>query len=346
MSPSHRGLITLGAALVLSVVSFEAVAASTGPYTHPFFEVVSRSRSYGCVTSTASAFTGYNADGTYYNCAYFHGGIDFRLSYDPVVATRGGTVVDVEEDHPNNPGSDCPTGSPPANFIMIKHASGQYSRYLHLTTNGAEVIVGQIVSAGQRIGVSGNSGISCGAHLHYTYTSSETSVAAQYTYNPDGKWTIGTLGRIPWLGDYVGQKSGTPALGTLDVCYGQTATYWVKFKNLGGRAWPWVNDFYSRGKVALYSTTSTGKVAFASQFQASDWETSSRVTPADTASVAPDGTGTFSFGVKGGGAAGQTTTLYLNLAALGLGKDLVNYWFIYPEQVSVSIFVIPSQACP
>jgi len=330
--------LIVGLALALSVIPLGTVAASTGPYTLPFWDSVTRSRSYGCVSGTASAWTGVNADGTSYDCAHFHSGIDFRLSYDPVVSSRAGTVIAVVESNPNNPGSDCPVGSPPANFVMIDHGNGQFSRYLHLTTNGASVSINEHVSAGQRVGTSGNSGISCGAHLHYTLTNSSTSIANSHTFNPDGKWTTSS-GRVPWSTDFVSQSSGTAVLGTADVCYGETATYWVKFKNLGGRKWSTSNDSDGNGRTVLYSTTSTGTDSLPSQLQASDWETTARVTAADQASVAPDGAGSFTFGIKGNGTQGQTYTLYLNLDAYHL------HWFRYNDQVRVSVFIVPHQGC-
>jgi hypothetical protein len=313
------------------------VAAATGAYTLPSWDNAARSRGYGCVSDTSEPWAGINADGTSYDCAHFHGGIDFRLSYDPVVSARAGVVVTTIDTNPDNPGSVCVTNRP-ANIIVIDHGGGQYSAYLHLTQDGSDVVVGQNVSAGQLIATSGNSGFTCGAHLHYMLSNSPTSLSAPHTFNPDGKWTTAS-GRAPWLDDFVAQQSGTAALGNLDVCYGQTATYWVKFKNLGGRTWPWVNDLYNRGKVVLYSTSSTGQAALVSQLQASDWETASRVTPADTPSVAPDGTGTFTFGVQGNGTEGQSYTLYVNLDAFGL------HWFKYNDQVRVSVFVVPHQGC-
>lgn len=338
MSRSHRGLFIVGIALALSVIPFESVAASTGPYTYPFFDSVGRSRSYGCVSGTASAWTGVNADGTAYSCAAFHSGIDFKLGYDPVVASRAGTVIAVAETNPNNPGSACPAGSPPANFIMIDHGGGRYSRYLHLTTNGASVVVNDHVSAGQKIGTSGNSGFSCGAHLHYTLTNSATSVANSRTFDPDGKWTTSS-GRVPWSTDFVSQLSGNAVLGAVDICYGETATYWVKFQNKGGRTWSTSNDADGNGRTVLYSTASSGTSAFASQFEASDWETSARVTAADQASVVPDGSGTFTFGLEGNGSPGQSYTVYFNLDAYNL------HWFKYNDQVRVSIFIVPHQGC-
>lgn len=48
---------------------------------------------------------------------------------------------------------------------MIRHADATVARYIHLTTNGALVVVGDTVLQGQRVGLSGNSGASTGPHL-------------------------------------------------------------------------------------------------------------------------------------------------------------------------------------
>ncbi len=51
------------------------------------------------------------------------------------------------------------------NFVMIKHDNGLYTAYGHLS--GFNVNVGQRVSRGQQIAISGSTGISTGPHLHF-----------------------------------------------------------------------------------------------------------------------------------------------------------------------------------
>ncbi len=51
------------------------------------------------------------------------------------------------------------------NQILLQHADGSQTRYGHLSQIG--VLVGQTVSAGQRIGAVGNTGVSTGSHLHF-----------------------------------------------------------------------------------------------------------------------------------------------------------------------------------
>ena len=82
-------------------------------------------------------------------------GIDIEAPYVPVAAARSGQVVFVGGD------SCCSYGL----YIIIRH-DGQYeTRYAHLSR--FTVQLGQWVDAGQQIGVSGSSGRSTGAHLHF-----------------------------------------------------------------------------------------------------------------------------------------------------------------------------------
>ncbi|MFB8246121.1 M23 family metallopeptidase [Streptomyces sp. NPDC055952] len=88
-----------------------------------------------------------------------HSGQDFAVpSGTQVVAAHGGTVVKAG-------GNGAGDGPAYGNAVVIKHGSGTYSQYAHLSQ--VKVRVGQIVKTGQEIARSGNTGNSSGPHLHF-----------------------------------------------------------------------------------------------------------------------------------------------------------------------------------
>jgi murein DD-endopeptidase MepM/ murein hydrolase activator NlpD len=79
-----------------------------------------------------------------------------------IVAARSGRVLLVEERFANGtrrPGEE--------NYINVVHDDGTIAAYVHLTTNGAFVQVGDTVEQGEVIGLSGDSGSSTEPHLHF-----------------------------------------------------------------------------------------------------------------------------------------------------------------------------------
>ncbi len=84
----------------------------------------------------------------------FHPGVDLRAGMNtPVFAARDGIVKDtgILEIY--------------GHFIIIDHDGGYQSVYAHL--NEVLVSAGEAVNAGDRIALSGNSGVSTGPHLHF-----------------------------------------------------------------------------------------------------------------------------------------------------------------------------------
>ena len=85
----------------------------------------------------------------------------------PVTAAGAGRVIDVLESSPrNDPDSAVNLGA--ANFVTIDHGGGLRSIYVHLDFEGAAVAPGQLVTRGQVIGFSCDTGQSTGPHLHYS----------------------------------------------------------------------------------------------------------------------------------------------------------------------------------
>jgi murein DD-endopeptidase MepM/ murein hydrolase activator NlpD len=99
-----------------------------------------------------------------------------------ILAIRDGTVVRVVENFSND---DHVFGH--ENAVYVEHADGTVARYLHLTTDGALVTVGDAVLQGEVIALSGNSGQSRGPHLHLDVTADCCAVPPNYDSLPAGQ---------------------------------------------------------------------------------------------------------------------------------------------------------------
>ncbi|MET8056981.1 M23 family metallopeptidase [Streptomyces microflavus] len=103
--------------------------------------------------ASANVTTQYRASGASWSSGY-HTGSDFQAaSGTPVLAIGPGTVVSA-----GNSGSY-------GNEVVIQHEDGMYSQYAHQSS--LNVSVGQTVTGGQQIGLSGSTGNSTGPHLHF-----------------------------------------------------------------------------------------------------------------------------------------------------------------------------------
>lgn len=106
-----------------------------------------------------------------YNSSFSHHGSDqFAIDWKmpegtEILAARGGRVVRVKDD--SNVGGGTIKYDPYNNFIIIRHVDGTLGHYCHLLKDGVKVTPGQIVQAGESIALSGNTGFSSGAHLHF-----------------------------------------------------------------------------------------------------------------------------------------------------------------------------------
>lgn len=83
-----------------------------------------------------------------------------------VCAAREGRVVGVRDDSTFS-GPD-PKLKPLANYVIIKHADGTFADYVHLQKDGAMVKLGDEVTVGQPIGLSGQTGYASAPHLHFS----------------------------------------------------------------------------------------------------------------------------------------------------------------------------------
>jgi murein DD-endopeptidase MepM/ murein hydrolase activator NlpD len=93
--------------------------------------------------------------------------IDFALPVGtPVLAARDGVVIDAVADNTAS-GTQRAAYLDRANYVRIRHDDGSMAMYVHLAPDGVSVRVGQRVQAGDRIGLSGNTGFSTAPHLHF-----------------------------------------------------------------------------------------------------------------------------------------------------------------------------------
>lgn len=89
---------------------------------------------------------------------------DFRMPEGtPIVAARDGVVRMARGD--STVGACDPKFAPYANYVVVDHGNGYETQYLHFSA--VVVRPGETVKQGQLLGFSGNTGWSCGAHLHF-----------------------------------------------------------------------------------------------------------------------------------------------------------------------------------
>ena len=82
-----------------------------------------------------------------------------------IFAAREGLVVGTKED--SNQACPDPSCASLGNYVRIMHSDGTFADYYHLQMNGALVSIGQSIKKGQLIALSGNTGWTTGAHLHF-----------------------------------------------------------------------------------------------------------------------------------------------------------------------------------
>lgn len=89
---------------------------------------------------------------------------DFRMPVGtPVVSAEEGTVRLARGD--STQGACDPKMAQHANYVVVSHSGGVETQYLHFSA--VVVKPGERVRKGQLLGYSGNTGWSCGPHLHF-----------------------------------------------------------------------------------------------------------------------------------------------------------------------------------
>jgi murein DD-endopeptidase MepM/ murein hydrolase activator NlpD len=103
--------------------------------------------------------------------------LDFKVKNGTrICAAREGLVIAAREDSDN--GGLKSEHLSDGNYISIRHADGSVAHYWHLQKDGVVVNVGDSISTGQFIGLSGNTGYSAFPHLHFEVQG----------YNAEGKY--------------------------------------------------------------------------------------------------------------------------------------------------------------
>lgn len=118
--------------------------------------------------NTAFASGKYNGAG--------HNGIDFKAKIGtPILSADAGTVIGT-----GNTDAAC-AGVSYGKWVLIRHTNGLTTLYGHLSV--IQVTIGQTVTSGQKIALSGGTGYATGPHLHFTvYASDAVHVTSPTEY--------------------------------------------------------------------------------------------------------------------------------------------------------------------
>ncbi|MFO0821286.1 MAG: peptidoglycan DD-metalloendopeptidase family protein [Pirellulales bacterium] len=101
----------------------------------------------------------------------------------PLFAAAAGTVEFTQD---GNFDREVVGNSRPANFVQIDHGGGWKTLYFHMAAGSVSVKPGDVVAAGQLIGLVGSSGSSTDAHLHFAVFHNGGRVEPQY--DPAAYW--------------------------------------------------------------------------------------------------------------------------------------------------------------
>lgn len=105
-----------------------------------------------------------------------HNGLDFAAKVGtPILSAAAGTVLGTGDTD-----RAC-SGVSYGKWVLVKHNNGLTTLYAHLSV--LQVTPGQVVAAGEKVGLSGNTGYSTGPHLHFTvYASDSVHIAGPTEY--------------------------------------------------------------------------------------------------------------------------------------------------------------------
>lgn len=160
---------------------------------------------------------------------HFHNGLDISSVNETVVSMESGMVL-YSRYHRDNPFEQY---LGPGNNVWIYHGGGYMSAYYHLKKGRKQEILQELqVQKGQKLGISGNTGHSSGAHLHFV-------LCSQF-----GKKIINPIQTLPQLKD-----SHPPKIGALVLRVENSFTYINDGDNINvSRAFPMSVRVIDRGE--------------------------------------------------------------------------------------------------
>ncbi len=177
-----------------------------------------------------------------------HNGLDFRTQWDdskdgkrPVYAAANGIVIECGDQGSGGYGK----------FVRLRHSDGSETVYGHLSD--WEVRVNQSVFVGKQIGVSGNTGFSSAAHLHFGYRPSHPDMNNGFKGYINPRSSISNS-----MSPYFEQKEGQSAICVVDFEKKQNIPFesGELFKLLyGDYSWVQIN------KVAEWSNPLSGLIS-------------------------------------------------------------------------------------
>ncbi len=92
---------------------------------------------------------------------------DYYCFRTPILAPAPGVVVGAEDGVPDNTPGVVDSDRPLGNHVIIDHGNGEFSFLAHFLNGSVAVENGDDVSAGDLLGLCGNSGNTSEPHLHY-----------------------------------------------------------------------------------------------------------------------------------------------------------------------------------
>lgn len=118
-----------------------------------------------------------------------HNGTDLVTSNknEPILAAMNGRVIKAEKSTAANGGF--------GNYVIIRHMIGAKfytSLYAHMKDNSIKVKVGQLVKAGDQLGILGDTGYTTGPHLHW-----EIWQGTNHGWSSDGRGFVDPMQFIP-----------------------------------------------------------------------------------------------------------------------------------------------------